>query len=153
VYLAGRPNFGSRLASRFGDMSYGIYLFGWPMEQVAKQVSGTTNPVLLMVIALPLIVLCAAISCHAIEKPALSLRKGIALKIRATAQRMLSTEQRSRAFTVGATLCSAVAIPLLLMSKAEWWYVTERVVELIALAVVGGLVAAAFVRANGVHRS
>ncbi|HET7033548.1 MAG TPA: hypothetical protein VFJ48_10520 [Casimicrobiaceae bacterium] len=37
-------------------------------------------------------------------------------------------------------------MPLLLVSEVAWWYVTERVVELIALAVISGLAASALVR-------
>jgi peptidoglycan/LPS O-acetylase OafA/YrhL len=153
VFLAQRPNLGSKFASRFGDMSYGLYLFGWPMEQVAKKFSGTSDPIRLIVLALPLIFLFAAISCHAIEQPALSLKKGITFAIRAALQRFLRVPPRSRAFTLGATLCSAVAVPLLLLSEVQWWYVTEGVAELIALALLGGMAASAFVRVTQPSRS
>jgi len=152
VFLAGRPNIGSRFASRFGDMSYGVYLFGWPMEQVAKQFSGTGNPALLMILALPPIFLAALISCHAIERPALSLKKRIANAIRTALQRSPGGGHRSRAFVLGATLSTVVAVPALLLSEIAWWYVTERVVELIALAVLCGVVAAAFARVRETFR-
>ena len=62
--------------TRHGDYSYGIFLFGFPIQQAATQVLGPHlhqwywN----IAVALPLTIVLAAISWHGIEKPALVLR-------------------------------------------------------------------------------
>jgi peptidoglycan/LPS O-acetylase OafA/YrhL len=62
----------SRWATRFGDLSYGLYLYAFPMQQ-AFIASGYAldNPRRGFVAAWLGTVLCAFVSWHAIEKPAL----------------------------------------------------------------------------------
>ncbi len=65
---------------RFGDLSYGIYLYGFLIQQIINSV--TTNsltPVQNAVIAMPFAALCAYISWHIIEKPALKYKAGLNL--------------------------------------------------------------------------
>ncbi|MGU3665095.1 acyltransferase family protein [Methylobacterium sp. A49B] len=60
---------------RRGDYSYGIYLYGWPIQQALVAlvpVRATTGQVLL---ALPCILLFAMVSWHLIERPILGLRR------------------------------------------------------------------------------
>ena len=75
VFIGERQNPGSSFARRFGDWSYGLYLFGWPIEQVVKQLSLTNNGLLLFLYSLPLALGVAAISWFAVEKPSLGLKK------------------------------------------------------------------------------
>jgi peptidoglycan/LPS O-acetylase OafA/YrhL len=67
-------------ATRFGDLSYGTYLYGWPIEQVLR---GVIGPFLsgwtLCLISLPIAVACGWASWHLIEKHALSF-KGLVSK-------------------------------------------------------------------------
>jgi len=59
-----------------GDYSYGIYLYGWPIQQVTYYfIPNVSNALVHFVVALPLIILFAAFSWHAIEKPILGTRK------------------------------------------------------------------------------
>jgi peptidoglycan/LPS O-acetylase OafA/YrhL len=64
------------LLTRSGDYSYGIFLFGFPIQQAVTQVLGPDfhawgwN----IAVSLPLTLLLAILSWHAIEKPALRLR-------------------------------------------------------------------------------
>jgi hypothetical protein len=106
-----------------------------------------------MMLALPLILVFAAISCHAIEQPALELKTGITFAVRTALKRRLGDPLRSRAFALGATVCAVVAIPLLLLTEVQWWYVTEGIAELMALALLAGTAAAAFVRVKQAFRS
>lgn len=64
------------ILTRQGDYSYGIFLFGFPIQQAMTQVMGPAFHEWYWDIAtaLPLTVLFAAISWHAVEKPALALR-------------------------------------------------------------------------------
>jgi peptidoglycan/LPS O-acetylase OafA/YrhL len=75
VFLAERPNIGSRFAQRWGDLSYGAYLFGWPMEQLVQHFLGLRNGWQLFALSLPMVFACAAISWWAIERPCLRLKE------------------------------------------------------------------------------
>lgn len=60
---------------RRGDYSYGIYLYGYPIQQGLSALYPVTSPVLHFLITLPVITLVAMFSWHCIEKPILKLRK------------------------------------------------------------------------------
>jgi peptidoglycan/LPS O-acetylase OafA/YrhL len=61
---------------RKGDYSYGIYLYGWPMQQVLVEVMPSGTPLAVhFLLVIPMITIFAAFSWHAIEKPILKLRK------------------------------------------------------------------------------
>jgi peptidoglycan/LPS O-acetylase OafA/YrhL len=54
---------------RFGDFSYGTYLYAFPIQQLLVQHSGgKMNPYFLFVIATPLSILAAVVSWHCVEK-------------------------------------------------------------------------------------
>ena len=59
-----------------GDYSYGIYLYGFPLQQVVVGAfASVESSVLQFFMALPVIALFSAFSWHVIEKPILKLRK------------------------------------------------------------------------------
>ena len=61
---------------RRGDYSYGIYLYGMPVQQaMAAMFPTVTSPLGQLALALPAIIIFAAFSWHMIEKPILGLRK------------------------------------------------------------------------------
>ena len=62
--------------NRLGDYSYGTYIYAFPIQQLAAQ-TGITTPIVNMAIALPFTVICAVISWHIIEHPAMKLRHGV----------------------------------------------------------------------------
>jgi peptidoglycan/LPS O-acetylase OafA/YrhL len=55
------------------DLSYGVYLYGWPMQQLALLV-GASTPWLNTAAASAMAFACAALSWFAIERPALRLK-------------------------------------------------------------------------------
>ena len=58
------------------DLSYGIYLYGWPVQQLLIFYFGRSfNPYALTLIALPLACLCAVMSWFCIERPFLRLKR------------------------------------------------------------------------------
>ena len=79
VFLGTRYSPLSQFAQRFGDWSYGLYLFGWPVEQVINQLSQPSSGVKLFVYSLPVTMGVAAISWFAVEKPSLVLKKHLPL--------------------------------------------------------------------------
>jgi peptidoglycan/LPS O-acetylase OafA/YrhL len=83
LFLVAFPLFGSYLAiyfalnrklppiraARFGDLSYGLYIYGWPIEQCVVYFSGATAPWWeVFAISLALAVPTAFLSWHAIER-------------------------------------------------------------------------------------
>lgn len=61
-----------------GDYSYGIYLYGFPIQQVVMQLSGNHNPLANFAMTIVPVTIMAMLSWHVVEKPTLRLRKLIA---------------------------------------------------------------------------
>lgn len=62
----------------FGDLSYGVYLFHWPIQQsVIHAFPGISSVWLMILISLPLTAFCAWLSWTWIEKPVLLRKKPI----------------------------------------------------------------------------
>jgi peptidoglycan/LPS O-acetylase OafA/YrhL len=67
------PNF--HFFNRFGDYSYGVYLWGYPVQQaVSFLIGGTARPRWNFLVSLPIALALAVASWHFIEKPALRLK-------------------------------------------------------------------------------
>ena len=59
-----------------GDYSYGIYLYGYPVQQALMVIfPSLTSPWLHYMVTLPIVIGVAMVSWHVIEKPVLALRK------------------------------------------------------------------------------
>jgi peptidoglycan/LPS O-acetylase OafA/YrhL len=72
IYIAVDAPFQARNATRFGDLSYGIYLYGWPCEEMAMHILGGRPPWWqVFALALPSAALLAWVSWHAVERPML----------------------------------------------------------------------------------
>lgn len=56
------------------DLSYGVYLYGWPMQQLAL-LAGATTLALNIAAATAMTLVCAALSWFAVERPALRLKR------------------------------------------------------------------------------
>jgi len=62
--------------ARHGDFSYGIYLYGWPMQQLVLHLfHGELSPTTLTLLATLAALACAALSWRFVEKPALLLKR------------------------------------------------------------------------------
>lgn len=68
-----------RKLSRFakhGEFSYGIYLWGWPVQQIIVSIAGENmSPYLNALSAFPFALLMGVLSYYLVEKPALKLRR------------------------------------------------------------------------------
>jgi peptidoglycan/LPS O-acetylase OafA/YrhL len=61
-----------RMLTRFGDASYGVYIWAFPVQQTIIQVAGVdASPWLVLVVATPVVWLLAIASWRLIERPAL----------------------------------------------------------------------------------
>ena len=62
-------------AARFGDLSYGIYIYGWPAEQVVVWIlGGQAAWWQVFLLSLPAAAALAFLSWHLVERPALRLK-------------------------------------------------------------------------------
>jgi peptidoglycan/LPS O-acetylase OafA/YrhL len=59
-------------AGRFGDLSYGVYLYGFPVQQMASATLGKLPPHVNFAICLPVVLAAAFASWHLVEKRALA---------------------------------------------------------------------------------
>jgi peptidoglycan/LPS O-acetylase OafA/YrhL len=80
LYLARHPRLPVLGAARFGDLSYGLYIYGWPVEQTLLYVSGGRLAWWqLFPLALAITAAIALASWHLVEKPALRLKPTAAI--------------------------------------------------------------------------
>lgn len=59
--------------NRVGDYSYGTYLYAFPIEQIVASF-GIVSPLFTMALALPVTLICAMLSFHLVEAPAMRLK-------------------------------------------------------------------------------
>lgn len=62
--------------NRFGDYSYGIYIYAFPMQQLASH-WGASSPLGNILIASPPTIIMAVLSWHLVEDPALNMKKTV----------------------------------------------------------------------------
>ncbi|WP_295513094.1 acyltransferase family protein [uncultured Sulfitobacter sp.] len=70
-WLGYAPSGAAKSFNRFGDYSYGIYIYAFPMQGLAIWLWGPMGPLLNIALSLPMVLLCAVASWHWIERPAL----------------------------------------------------------------------------------
>lgn len=59
--------------NRLGDYSYGVYVYGWPVQQTVVQVAGPMGPLENVLLSAPVVVALAWLSWTFVEKPSLDL--------------------------------------------------------------------------------
>jgi peptidoglycan/LPS O-acetylase OafA/YrhL len=79
-WLAYIPSGRIRLYNKAGDFSYGVYIYGFPVQQSVVALFGIMEPILFFSCAFAITLACAIPSWHFIEKPALA-RKGTLVKL------------------------------------------------------------------------
>ena len=78
LWLALSPNLPVIPAARFGDLSYGVYIYGWPAEEaVIWLFGGRAAWWQVFLIALPTAAALAFLSWHLVERPMLRLKPGV----------------------------------------------------------------------------
>ncbi|HYZ39477.1 MAG TPA: acyltransferase family protein, partial [Stellaceae bacterium] len=77
LWLALTPRLPVVPAARYGDLSYGLYIYGWPVEQMVMWLSGGRAAWWqLFLTALPATAALAFLSWHFVERPMLRLKPG-----------------------------------------------------------------------------
>ncbi len=93
LWLALNPRLPVIPAARFGDLSYGLYIYGWPAEQAVVWLAGGRAAWWqVFAIALPATAGLAFLSWHLVEHPALRLKPGVR---RPVARRSSAAPQRA----------------------------------------------------------
>ena len=77
LYLAYKKSNLFRLPSRFGDYSYGIYIYAFPIQQTISSLLHLTSGWLMFAMAMPITAAAAVFSWHWIERPALGIKARI----------------------------------------------------------------------------
>ncbi|GJE26904.1 acyltransferase family protein [Methylobacterium organophilum] len=85
IWLGLAPFLGRALLDPPADLSYGVYLYGWPIQQTLHALVPALSASVLLGPSLVLALLVAALSWYAVEKPALRI------KARAMGRRTLGT--------------------------------------------------------------
>ncbi len=74
VFLIGYlPSGAIRRYNSLGDYSYGTYIYAYPVQQVLANTLSPMTPLENIILAFPIVLVCAALSWRLVEKPALSL--------------------------------------------------------------------------------
>lgn len=135
VFLGERVNPVSKLVGRVGDLSYGLYLFGWPIEQALVQVTRVRSPWALFVTATLVAAVLAAVSYHAVEKHAMRWRRPVSdhfkRPIDALTRRLGSAAIPAAQAARYAFVACAVAI---LLAPSQWWFVVDSVSILVVVS-------------------
>jgi peptidoglycan/LPS O-acetylase OafA/YrhL len=71
IYGALRPTTRLKNFGKHGDISYGMYIYAFPIQQAVVAKNHAIGPWELMLVAVPLIIIASALSWHLIEKRAL----------------------------------------------------------------------------------
>ncbi len=75
IYAALEPRLPVIPAARFGDLSYGLYIYGWPVEATIMHLSGGQAAWWqVFLLALPIAAAIAWLSWHVVEEPMLRLK-------------------------------------------------------------------------------
>ncbi|MEX0588799.1 MAG: acyltransferase [Cyanobium sp.] len=79
VFLGCQPSPIGGWIERTGDLSYGLYLFGWPVQQLLRQSLDLRNPLLMFALSAVLTAVLAWGLFHGVEKPAMTLRQSMSV--------------------------------------------------------------------------
>jgi peptidoglycan/LPS O-acetylase OafA/YrhL len=150
VVWIGEQRFLTNFVGGIGDLSYGIYLIGWPAEQMVVQMTGTRSPWVVMVLALPIAVVYALVSYRLVEKPAMERRNTASKKIQAGIDRVVEWTGVSKdAAAWSAKIAFVIGGIALLLSESRWWYLMTSLGWLLAITIMAALLGSLIHRAMG----
>ena len=140
VWLGTRDNGLSRLSKHTGDLSYGVYLYGWPVQQLVRVFSPVDAPWATLLLCLPATLACAWLSHRFVEAPALKLKAPVTGGLRRAARRLgggaaVGDRVAGIAFAIA-------ALGVLTWSQPAWWWVSTSLLGVALVAAVARLAGA-----------
>ena len=82
LYLALSPTISLPKLARYGDLSYGTYIYAYPVQQIIVEAMGDNSRwYWTFLVALPPVLLLAALSWHFVEAPSLALKNRLRLSV------------------------------------------------------------------------
>lgn len=150
VFLGERPNFLTKPIAKIGDISYGMYLWGWPVQQMIYQLTGDIEPLVLFVLAVPVTAVFAFVSFHAVEKPAMNMRRPIGRVLRTAINRGLELEGGASTNSAiwGARMAFLTSSCIIVLFTGFWWYLISSMVLIAVISILGAVIAGLAVRHN-----
>ena len=107
AWLGVRPSVLSRLTDRIGDVSYGVYLFGWPVGLLVTSMSGSTSPLVVFTLSIPIVFALAYAMHRLVEVPISTTVKPSVLRLCRTSQAVLPARQAAGVRHNASPTCSA----------------------------------------------
>ena len=77
------------LDSRLGDLSYGIYIYAWPVQQLVRMYLPHEGPYMNTLVSTPIVFALAWLSWHWVEKPVLARKQDVMATVHRLKTRML----------------------------------------------------------------
>ena len=75
AWLGARRGVLSKLTDRIGDVSYGVYLFGWPVGLLVTSVADSTSPLVVFALSIPIVFSLAYAMHRLVEMPVATVVK------------------------------------------------------------------------------
>jgi len=142
MFVGLRSHFMTAVIARRGDISYGMYLFGWPVEQVVRQVTQTSSPMLVFLISVPAAAVFAYASCHLVERPAMRVRRPVADALLRAVDLLLNAARASRVEAMwGGQIALIASGAFYLLSPRRSWYILSTLGGVAGATLVGALIA------------
>ena len=96
AWLGARPSVLSRLTDRIGDVSYGVYLFGWPVGLLVTSMAGSTSPLVVFTLSIPIVFALAYAMHRLVEVPVSHHRQAVRASLVAALRKRCSRPAKRR---------------------------------------------------------
>lgn len=67
--------------NKLGDYSYGVYIYAFPVQEILAHQFKGIDPLVMIALAFPVVLIAAVLSWHLLEKPCMSMRHTLATQI------------------------------------------------------------------------
>lgn len=141
VFIGDRATALSLITKRIGDISYGVYLYGWPVQQLVEMWTHVSDPLVLTALSIPPSLLLGYLSSRFVEQPAMKRRHMLAGRA-LSAVRSLQTRLQISQISLdrGARIAFVMAATCVLVSEKLWWFTVESLLYIGVATTLGSIV-------------